>query len=159
MEYFTHIVTNERIVSFSQVTSPGEVCFISYVQSHVWRHGRMIWSTKFRDDRGNGGIFVTFGVQTRLGLEVRRLHHRIWLMIALATIHRADERALVEDCCAFWQILANAYTRQLRWDRGKRASSLGRYIGLHVPGIDVTGPPRHPQENDALVAPNRLAVL
>src|SRR6266446_7446521 len=80
-------------------------------------------------------------------------------MIALATIHRADERALVEHYCAFWQILANAHTGQFCWNSAKRAANFGRHIGLHVPRVDVTRPARHPQENDTLVAPNRLAVL
>src|SRR6266566_5774879 len=80
-------------------------------------------------------------------------------MIALATIHRADERTLVEHGCAFWQILANAHTRQFCWNRAKRTPNFGRHVGLHVPSVDVTRPAGHPQENDTLVAPNRLAVL
>lgn len=76
------------------------------------------------------------------------LHNLIRFVIALTTIDRSNDRKLVQHRGLLGQVLANEFTGDGGSDRLKRTTIDQRTIGFHIPGVDMTRPACHPQQDD-----------
>ena len=111
-----------------------------------------------RDNRADRGIHLRGGIGPPLGFEVAGLKHLVWLVVALSAIHRAEDRELVEHRRLFGKMLTDDHAGQFGRDHAKRPAIHQGTVGLGVPRVDLARPPSHPEENDRLIATNRLAV-
>ena len=102
-------------------------------------------------------IHLRLGVRARLGADVGGLHHHVRLVVAAATIHRADDGELVHQRGLLGQMLAQVNARQLRGNGLERPAIAGRRVGLRVPHVHMAGTAGHPEEDDGLVAAHRAA--
>src|SRR5581483_3094748 len=99
----------------------------------------------------DGGVEVRGAAEARFSVEVGRLKDLVRLVVAVAGIDRADEGEAVEHGSMFRQMLTEADSRQPGSDGAEGAAVHRGTVRLGVPGVDVAGSARHPQEDEALV--------
>ena len=104
------------------------------------------------NNRANGRVLLGNGVGTGFGFQVRCLEHRVWLMVAVPGIHRADDCELIEHARKLRQVLAYLYAGQPGGNHAKGAPVFNRPVWLGVKRINMTGAAGHPEQDHRLVA-------
>ena len=113
----------------------------------------------FLGDNGcDGWIMLGFWIRARFCLQVGCLKDHIRFMIAELSIHRSNNREPIQHGGLLRQVLANANTRQLGWNRSKWTTIVEWPVGFWIPSIDLAWASCHPQQNDTfLLATSRAA--
>ena len=104
----------------------------------------MVGPVTLGDYRRQRWIPDRFRIDARFRRKIRRLENHVRFMITVTSIHRPDDRELVQHCSLLRQMLTNYNARQFGFRDTKWTSINPRTIRLTVPGIDVTWTTGHP---------------
>ncbi len=155
------LVADERIVLPAEITSKSDVR-TRFHEGDVGRHRRMVRPAPTRHHRADRGIEMAVAIDAGSRLGVAGLEDTIRLVIAVRRIDGTNDREAVEHGGLFRQMLAQQHAGQARAGDSKGTTILRGPVGLGIPGVDVAGAARHPQEDDALARgrwPARLRSL
>jgi hypothetical protein len=104
----------------------------------------MVGPVELRDVGANGGIVLGIGIGPPLGRQIASLEDLVGLMIGVLSVHRPEDRELVEHRSLFGKMLAQEHTGQFRRYHAERTAIFQRSVGLGIPCVDLTGSTCHP---------------
>jgi hypothetical protein len=144
-------VGDEGIVALAEVAREGQVRPRTH-EGGVSGQRRVVGPVMPGDGGADGRAESAAWVDARGGLQVACLEDGVGLVVAGTGVHGAQEREAIHPCSLPGQMLADEDAGDAGAGDAEGAAILRRPGGLGVPGVDVAGTARHPQQDDRLAA-------
>lgn len=129
-----------------QPASPRDVAPVLQVQHHVRRHPGIAAAAGPCHHGGHRRVQVSLRIDPGSRRPETGLHDVVRLVVAVPTVHRADQGEVVHHGGLLGQVLADMDSRDLGRDVLEGAADLRGHPGFHIPRVDVGRPAGHPEQ-------------